>query len=134
MKILTLIPLAALACACTASDIDEPTRLGAAEPSELGRRLAGYSERETVSCVPLRQLRDSRAYGTDTVVFEGSPGTLYVNRLRSECPRVEPGYAIRHRATGTTMCSGEPITVFDATSRVEYGGCALGEFTRYQRD
>ncbi|HEX8528122.1 hypothetical protein [Allosphingosinicella sp.] len=131
MRTIFLLPLAALA-AC-AVHADEEVVMNAADDAELGDALAGKTAGEPVSCVSIRHLGGSRAYGRNVILFNGPGDTVYLNRTRSACPAMRPSHATRVRTTGTQICSGEPIFVFDPQDGVEYGSCPLGEFVPYRR-
>jgi hypothetical protein len=78
-------------------------------------------------------LQGNRTVGPDTIVFSGSAGRKWVNRTRGSCPSLEFGRALRFRTVSTQLCSGEIAAVFDPTTGIEYGSCALGDFTPYRR-
>ena len=126
-----MLPLAALA-ACAMAD-DETVETSVAADAALGEAIAGRSAGSPVSCVRQQDLRNSRAVGDRAILFDGPGGTVYLNRTRSPCPRIQPWHALRHQSTRTGLCSGDLIQVFDSQTGVEYGGCSLGEFTPYRR-
>ena len=130
MRTILLLPLALAACTMAADDAVETS---AAEEAALTEAIADRSAGTPVACVRHQDLRNSRAVGATTILFDGPGDTVYVNRTRSSCPRIQPWHALRHQTTQTAMCSGELIRVFDAQTGVEYGGCSLGEFTPYRR-
>ncbi|MDP8995169.1 MAG: hypothetical protein M3N07_09360 [Pseudomonadota bacterium] len=132
MNKLLLLPLAALAGACTVA-VPGPAPVAAGDDSSLAEALAGRTAGDPVSCVRQRDLRNSRAYGDGTILFDGPGSTVYVNNTRDSCPTIRPWHAIRYRTIGTNVCAGELIRVLDPQTGVEYGGCTLGEFTPYRR-
>jgi hypothetical protein len=133
---LIILPIAAAAAlgGCAMSDGPETTAATSAEDGRalaeaLGDRVAGPAQQ----CVQRNTLRGNRGYGERTIVFEGPGSTLYVNRTRSACPRLQPWNAIRIQTMGNSLCSNELVQVFDPATGTEYGGCSLGEFTPYRR-
>lgn len=134
MKQILLIMTAALAGCTMAGDEQAESIRAADDRRALADRLAGRVAGPAQSCVPLRTLRGNRGYGEDTIVFEGAGRTLYVNKTRSPCPRLDPWNAIRIRTIGSSLCANEPIHVFDPTTGTEFGSCSLGEFTPYRRE
>jgi len=102
--------------------------------SRLMAELDGYvPDGPAVSCVRSPELQGNRSVGRDAIVFSGSAGRKWVNHTRGSCPSLEFGRALRFRMTSPQLCSGEIATVFDPATGMEYGGCALGEFTPYRR-
>ena len=123
-----LLAGAATLYGCTMDD--RPKARANAEVS-LAAALEGYSAGPTTSCVNSRDLQGNRSYG-DAILFDGVGGRVFVNRP-SSCPRLGPGQTLRVRSVGARMCSGDFADVVDLVSGVNYGGCALGEFTEYRR-
>ena len=109
-------------------------RVSAESESRLLAELEGYmTDGPAVSCVRSPELQGNRTVGRDAIVFSGSAGRKWVNHTRGSCPSLEFGRALRFRMTSPQLCSGEIATVFDPATGMEYGGCALGEFTPYRR-
>jgi len=126
----SLFALAALA-GCTAQTPPEMTE---AQQASLADTLAGYTAGPTVSCVNQRLLRDNRSYGEGVIVFTGTTrSTLWVNRPAAGCPELRSSRALRTRTPSTQLCRGDIAVVFDPVSGIEYGSCALGDFTPYRR-
>jgi hypothetical protein len=126
----SLFVLAALA-GCTAQTPPEMTE---AQQASLTDTLAGYTAGPPVSCVNQRLLRDNRSYGEGVIVFSGiTRSTLWVNRPAAGCPELRSSRALRTRTPSTQLCRGDIASVFDPVSGIEYGSCALGDFTPYRR-
>ncbi len=122
---------AALLVGCTA---EENRPVSAEAETRLAAELEGYVvDGEPVSCVRSPDLQGNRSVGRNTIVFSGSAGRKWVNHTRGSCPSLEFGRALRFRTTSPQLCSGEIASVFDPTTGIEYGGCALGDFTPYRR-
>ena len=131
MRTILLVPLAALA-ACTAAADEVET--SPADQAALTEALAGRTAGDPVACVRSQELRGNRSVGERMILFDGPGNTVYVNRTRSSCPRIQPWNALRWQSTQTAMCAGEIVRVFDPTTGVELGACGLGEFTPYRRN
>jgi hypothetical protein len=113
---------------------DEPPEVSAQAQSEMMAELDGYApDGPPVSCVRSPDLRGNRSVGRGAIVFSGSGGRKWVNETRGSCPSLEFGRALRFRMSSPQLCSGEIATVFDPGTGMEYGGCALGDFTPYRR-
>ena len=131
MRLAILLAGAVLAsCSVTAG---QPVKTSAADAAALDDALAGRVAGEPRSCVRQQDVRNSRSAGGDTILFDGPGGVVYANRTSGSCPRILPWHALSHRTSGTNMCAGELIRVFDPQSGVEYGGCSLGAFVPYRR-
>ena len=103
---------------------------------EAGDRLAaaldGRVAGPAVDCVRRQDVRGQRIIDERTIVF-GSGSTVYLNRTRGQCDGMREYNAIRMQSSGSRMCDGELITIFDPTSGTHYGACALGDFVPYRR-
>ena len=122
---------ATLLAGCTTG---EDPDLSTEAESRLIAELEGYvPDGPSVSCVRSPEVQGNRTVGRDAIVFSGSAGRKWVNRTRGSCPSLEFGRALRFRMTAPQLCSGEIAAVFDPATNMEYGACALGEFTPYRR-
>jgi hypothetical protein len=125
-----MLAFAAL-CGCTAQP--EPP-ITPKEQASLDAALAGRTARPPVTCVSQHLLRGNRGFGEGVILFEGPTGrTVYVNRPPGGCPELNPFRALRIKTTTGQLCRGDIVTVFDATSGIEYGSCALGDFVEYRK-
>lgn len=132
MKILLIGCASLLAAGCTDARPAEPT---ASEQSRMAAELVNYEQSgEPLSCVNMRDLRGNRSVGEGAIVFDGATrSTLYVNHPPAGCPDLGFGRALVIRTTTTRLCRGDIAEVVDLTSRTNYGGCGLGDFTPYKR-
>ncbi|HZF93828.1 MAG TPA: hypothetical protein VEZ20_03045 [Allosphingosinicella sp.] len=138
MRTLILFAVAALGAGCVNESADveagQSALMNGMDGGELSEALAGRTAGEPRSCVRLRDVRNTRSAGRDTILFDGPGDLVYVNRARSSCPDIKSWHAIRHRTVGTNICENELIRVFDPNSGIEFGGCSLGEFVPWRRD
>jgi len=118
---------------CT-TEGQEEARAAADAQAQAGltAALAGYSAGETSNCVNARDLQGNRSFGEQAILFDGTGGRLYLNRPNN-CPTLGAGRTLRVRIDSTRLCSGDMADVVDLSSGVNYGGCALGDFTQYRR-
>ncbi|MFN3943659.1 MAG: hypothetical protein ACK4K7_01860 [Allosphingosinicella sp.] len=130
--LLTAAAAAALTAGCAMYAPAEPTPEAQNRLAEAlqGRTAAGPPQ----NCVRAADLRGNRSVDERTIIFDGVAGTVYVNQPRDGCPLIGPSRAIRTRTTGTQLCAGDIVSVFDPQTGMEYGSCALGEFTTYRRN
>jgi len=132
MHRIVLVSIAGLAAvACSAEHPAGPT---AAEQAGLAQALAGRTAGPAVSCVSQRDIGGNESFGEGTILFHGrTGGTVYVNQPAGGCPLLTRNRAITYRTTSSQLCRGEIVTVLDPVSHVEFGSCALGDFTPYRR-
>lgn len=134
MKAAITIPLSALLVAGWTAQASEPEPASAEAQAKLARETAGFVPAgPPVDCVRMKDLEDNHGVDQRTIVFEARGSRLYVNHTRNTCPELKNTRVLRIRTTQTQLCSGELATVFDPSTGVEYGGCALGDFTPYRR-
>ena len=134
MRHLLLLASVCLAAGCTTDDPNDRVDMRADDEASLASQLRGYEPAgPPVQCVNSRDLMGNRSAGETAIVFSGRGGRLWVNRPAAGCPDLKSFRALRTRTPGTRLCRGDIATVFDPLSRVEYGGCGLGEFEPYRR-
>jgi hypothetical protein len=121
---------AALAVAGCASGTEHEIRTD--RSAQLASLLEGREAGMPVSCINLRDLRGNRSAG-DAIVFEGTGGTLYVNRPAGGCPALDFGRTLVVRSSTGRLCAGDIARVIDPVSRTEFGSCGLTEFMPYRR-
>ena len=134
MKMINGLATAAWAMLLAGCMMDQEAELSPQAEGRLAAELEAHvADGPAVSCVRTADLQGNRTVGGDAIIFTGAGGRLWVNRTRGSCPSLEFGRALRFRTPSTQLCSGDIATVFEPTSGIEYGGCALGEFTPYRR-
>ena len=94
----------------------------------VGDRVAGKPE----SCLSPSSSRSTRIVDRRTIIYEvGS--TMWVNRLRAECPGLYPTSTIVTEIRGGQLCRGDLIRTLDPGARIPGAACPLGDFTPYRR-
>jgi hypothetical protein len=104
---------------------------GERERAALDRQLAGRSAGEPHRCISAIRSVSLSAVDSRTIVYD-APGTLYVNRLRADCPSLRPGSTIVIEAHGDQYCESDRIRALDQGSRIPGPICQLGRFTPYR--
>lgn len=91
------------------------------EAKEVGKAL---------SCVPLRQIRDTRVYGDQTIDFRMLGGKTYRNKLPYSCPQLGFEERFSYKTSLSQLCSTDIITVLNTSGGGLNRGasCGLGEF------
>jgi hypothetical protein len=134
MRHLLILASACLAVGCTTDEPGQRAEMRASDEASLAAQLRGLEPAgPPVSCVNTRDLRGNRSAGETAIVFSGSGGRKWVNRPAAGCPDLNFGRALKTRTTSGRLCRGDIAIVFDPTSRIDYGGCGLGDFQPYRR-
>jgi hypothetical protein len=135
MKQIIALAALALAAGCTAASAENEAIARADGEAKLASEMRDYQQSgEPVSCVPLRNLGGNRSAGEGAVIFgDRSSSRLYVNRPSGGCPLLRVGTALSLRTSGTQICRGDIVSVFDPQTGVNFGSCGLGDFTPYER-
>ena len=134
MRHLLLIASACLAAGCTTDEPGDRVDMRADDEASLAFQLRGLEPAgPPVPCVNSRDLKGNRSAGETAIVFSGVGGRKWVNRPAAGCPDMRFSRALKTRTTSSRLCRGDIATVFDAVSRIEYGGCGLGDFEPYRR-
>jgi hypothetical protein len=91
------------------------------EAKEVGKAL---------SCVPLRQIRETRVYGDQTIDFRMLGGKTYRNKLPYSCPQLGFEERFSYKTSLSVLCSTDIITVLNTSGGDLNRGasCGLGEF------
>jgi hypothetical protein len=122
MRFLPLL-LALAGCAAYQDRVDKG--------AELSRQLAGRSAGEAQSCVSSSQSASLEAIDRQTIAYR-SGSTIYVNRLRGECPGLRPHVTLIVEAQGSQYCSGDRVRALEPGLSIAGPQCPLGEFVPYR--
>ena len=125
MRVLLLTILAA---GCAASGTQSESRDQRALARELAELGAGEAER----CIPARQNEALTIVDSRTLVLR-SGGTVWVNRLDSDCPGLRPMNTLVIEAHGSQYCRGDRIRGLEPGSSIPGAICVLRDFTPYRR-
>ena len=125
---LSLVPMVA-GCMAEAP----PAQMSARSEMKFAEAIEGRVAGEPRTCVPTRDLLGNRSAGEGAFIFSTrSSNLIYVNRPPAGCPELN-GDALKTRTTGTQLCRGDIVEVFNPLSGFSRGACGLGEFVPYQR-
>jgi hypothetical protein len=85
---------------------------------------------KALSCIPLRQIRETRVYGDQTIDFRMLGGKTYRNKLPYSCPQLGFEERFSYKTSLSVLCSTDIITVLNQTGGDLNRGasCGLGEF------
>jgi hypothetical protein len=113
---------------CAATGAGPEAREQEAFAGELGTRVAGAPE----ACVPQMQSQSLRIVDRRTVAYE-SGGTIWVNRLDSDCPGLRPFNTLIIEAHGSQYCRGDRVRALEPGSSIAGPICILRDFVPYRR-
>ncbi len=124
-----LLPLLLILAGCAATGTDGPSRDQEALSRELADRVAG----ESVSCIsPTSSSGALTIVDSRTLVYrEGR--TLWVNRLRDQCPGLRPLDTLIVEVQGSRYCRDDRFRSLQSGSSIPGPTCLLGDFTPYRR-
>lgn len=99
--------------------------------AELARQLAGRVAGEPQNCVSISQSGPLEIVDRQTIAYRvGS--TIYVNRLRSECPGLRPLNTLIVETHGSRYCRGDRVRTLEPGVSIPGPICPLGDFVPYR--
>lgn len=125
-----LLSLAGIALAgCAAHPVTSPTR----EQDALARELAGMRAGEARQCIPAQRQGSLTIVDRRTVTLrEGR--TLWVNRLESSCPGIQPFNSLIVEVHGSEYCRNDKVRGLEPGSNIPGPICLLGDWVPYRED
>lgn len=122
-----LLPLLLLATACAA------TGGGASDgEADLTRELAGRTAGEPRDCVSTSPGSNLTARGRQTLVYRRGD-TIWVNRLKAECPGLHELSQLVIEVQGSRYCRGDHFRTREPGISIPGPICILDRFTPYRR-
>lgn len=83
---------------------------------------------ETRDCLQNRSIRAKRLSAEQGYFVQTSQG--WWRNTAGGCPAYGPRRAISTNSTADRQCKGDVVQVFDAQTRIGYGGCPLGAWEK----
>ena len=81
------------------------------------------------SCIPLRQISETRVHGDRTIDFVMIGRKVYRNTLPYACPSLGFEEKFSYETSLSVLCSTDIVTVLHTTAGLERGAsCGLGQF------
>jgi hypothetical protein len=127
MTVMRLLPLLLLASACAAAP-GAPSGGGTGLARELAGRTAGAPQ----ECVAVATASSLAPRGRQALVYERGD-TIWVNRLRAECPGLDAMSQIVIELHGSRYCRGDRFRTRRSGESIPGPICVLGSFTPYRR-
>jgi hypothetical protein len=119
--LLALAPFALAGCVTDRMTPDEELA------DVIGNRVA----QAPIDCVSTSLLGNARIIDRQTIVYRRT-GTIYVNRLRSECPGLDPYTTLITEVKGGQLCRMDLVSTLDPGTTIPGPKCQLGQFTPYK--
>jgi hypothetical protein len=98
----------------------------------LAQELAGRTPAGTSTCVSPFGSQNIRVVNSNTVAY-GDGKTIYLNRLTSACPALDPYNTIIIESHGGQYCRGDHIRGLEPGAIIPGPTCFLGDWTAYKR-
>jgi hypothetical protein len=80
------------------------------------------------SCIPIRQISESRVRDDQTIDFYMVGKKVYRNTLPNSCPRLGFEQRFSYKTSLSQLCSTDIITVLSSPGITPDGSCGLGAF------
>jgi hypothetical protein len=122
-----LLPLLLLVAACAATG-GRPSE----SEADLTRELAGRTAGEPRDCVSTSPAATLVARGPQILVYERGD-TIWVNRLKAECPGLEELSQLIVEIHGSQYCRGDRFRTREPGMSIPGPFCVLDRFTPYRR-
>ena len=81
-----------------------------------------------ISCVNLRQIRETRVHGDSVIDFHMNGRKVYRNVLPNSCPSLGFEERFSYKTSLSQLCSVDIITVLRSPGLMSGASCGLGEF------
>lgn len=100
--------------------------------ADMERELAGRTAGEPRECVPTSQGSTLVVRGPRALVYERGD-TIWVNRLRAECPGLDDSSQLIVEVQGSQYCRGDRFRARDPGMSIPGPICVLDRFIPYRR-
>ncbi|MBA3879019.1 MAG: hypothetical protein C0500_04820 [Sphingobium sp.] len=105
----------------------------AANEIEVAKLLQGYTPGAPVNCLPQTNGQYNTKGVGDTLLYSNGRRVIYRNDT-SGCAGVARGDVLLTLNYEGRLCRGQIATTFDPITRVQTGGCSLGDFVPYRKN
>ena len=120
---IALIILAAVLASCAPTESPQ---------AGLARELAGYTPGKAEACIPTYSNTNLRVIDGATLAY-GYGRRIYVNRLASACPALEPTNTLIVDAQGGQYCRGDRVRGLEPGGNIPGPSCNLQDWIPYRR-
>ena len=120
---IALIILAATSASCAPTESPQ---------AGLARELAGYTPGQPQTCVSSSSNTNLRVIDRATLAY-GYGRTIYVNRLASACPALDPTNTLIVDVQGGQYCRGDRVRGLEPGGIIPGPSCNLQDWVPYRR-
>ena len=106
----------------------DPTTLS---PERVSREIAGRIAGPAQACIDAAPNQNLRALDAATVAYDEGP-VVWLNRLSSACPGIQPGYTVVTDTNTGQFCRGDHVRGLDQGPLIPGPTCFLGGWTPYR--
>lgn len=99
---------------------------------ELARLVQGRAAGETRTCVPISEVQSLTVVDSRTLIYDRGD-TIWVNRLRAECPGLDTSATLIVEPSTGQYCRGDRFRELEWSAAIPGPYCFLGDFTAYRR-
>ncbi|HEX8525893.1 hypothetical protein [Allosphingosinicella sp.] len=112
-------------CTATGSSLEER------DQARLSGDLAGRTAGEAQSCLAHAGTQSLTPIDRRTLISDRGR-TIWVNRLRADCPGLRPTSALIIEPVGDRYCAGDRIRALEPGMTIPGPICVLGDWTPYR--
>jgi len=87
---------------------------------------------ESVMCIEVDRIKETRVLDNQTILFEMRGGTFYINRLPIKCMGLMISGGFQYSTSDQKLCRQDSITVIERSS-ASGSTCPLGEFVQFKQ-
>ncbi|WDI31383.1 DUF6491 family protein [Hyphococcus flavus] len=128
-----IVRLSAAGAACLVMASSASALLLSRESERAQETLTQYERTgDVVSCLQLRQIRNTDAPDDYTLLIEAAGGDMYLNELNGRCIGLARWQRYTLRSLLSKMCRGDIIQVMDTSGR-QMGSCSIGDFEKLSK-
>ncbi len=124
-----LLPLLLIVAGCAAPAADRPTR----DQEALSRELAGRVAGEPRTCINPESSAALTVVDSRTVTYREGGNTVWVSRLRDECPGLRPLDTLVVEVEAGQYCRNTRFRAVSPGTSIPGPTCFLGDFVPYRR-
>lgn len=133
MRRFVIASLVLIACGGAAPAPGSPSTNSKSDEALIAKALDGFTPGKPVNCISqIRPNYSTEAIG-DSILYRFNKQLIYRNKTTGGCGNGRLSDTLVVRNFGPQLCRGQIVQTVDLFTRIETGGCALGDFTPYTK-